>query len=223
MAIHKVFLLLLFSSACLSAPVKKHDAQLEASSRSIQKCLTTCLKGEPRQICFDEGIHDARPAPIVPEHVCKVTDCVVSNITCPSNKTTLPFQCLMTTRAILKQVNANERESVCNVPIRRMEFCLFSPAPGRVSDFSHGQEVTFDVRRRGSSKLKSKTCLCYNGRWISRNAIYSGTSVKKTRIFCHVNNSRNPKYLRTKNVMEPAFPKNGVIAKLLSEHLRIER
>ena len=225
MAVLDVIFLLLFSPACLSVLVNNLDVQPEASRRlptspTVQNCLTTCLEGELSQICFDESIQDARPSPIVPDHVCKVTDCLVSNITCSTNETTLPLQCMVSRRAIIKQVNVDEEEStsVCNVPVHPMESCLFSPTSGSASVFSHGDEVTFDVQRKSFSKLKLKTCVCYNGRWISRNAVYSATSMKKSRILCKVHGSKNLQYLRATKVMEPAFKKNGVFAKLISEH-----
>ena len=221
MGFFKVLSFLMMSSLCFSAPMRSSEGNTTRTKRtvfsqSVQKCLTTCLEGEQRQICFDESIHDARPAPVLPDYICKSTRCLPSIETCPSNVTTFPFQCMLT-RGSLRKSDTNNVSSICNVPVQNMAACAFRPTSESDTDFSHGQEVTFVTQRRGSSDFKSKTCVCYDGQWISRNAIYRTTTTKKNSFLCNVHNSQKLKYLRTKRVMQPTFTKESLFVRLFTE------
>ena len=225
MALLELVVLLLATSVCLSASVGQleiHQRNIKikrlSSRRSAKKCLMTCLEGKPQQICFDEGIHDARPAPVLPDYVCKSIGCLTKIEPCPTKATTFPFECMMESRYPWKQADDDDIMSVCNVRVRRMESCLFSSQRGGSSAFSHGQEVTFEVQRRHPPVLKSKICVCYNGEWIARNAVYGTKAVNKSRILCDVTNrSKKLRYLRVKNIMEPEFSKTGVFLKKILE------
>ena len=231
MALIQFVLLLLATSVCFSAPwgplqliKRKSKIKRSSPSRPARSCLMTCLEGESSQICFDDGIHDPRPGPVLPEYVCKLTGCLTSSAPCPTKGTTFPFQCMKESRYQWKQADDNDITSVCNVPVRRMEFCLFSPTSGSASVFSHGQNVTFEVQRKNSPGFKSKTCVCYDGQWIARNAVYGTKAVKKRRILCDVTNrSKKLRYLRVTNVMEPEFSKRGVFLKRFSERSSLFR
>ena len=217
MDLSRLAMLFMLSSACSSVPVKINTVQnsrafLTPQKRVLQKCLTTCLEGKQSQVCFDKDISDARPAPVLPDYICKSIGCRKPIDTCPTGVTTFPFQCMLQGSSGLIQSDVDGVESICNVPVQRMKPCSFNPtlAGGTSADFSHGQEVTFETQQRNSTKRRSKKCVCYNGQWMRRKAV-DGTSVMtKNRFICDVHNSNNLKYLRVKKVMEPVFPKKGV-------------
>ena len=102
MALLELVVLLLATSVCLSAsvgPLEIHQRNIKikrlSSRPSAKKCLMTCLEGKPQQICFDEGIHDARPAPVLPDYVCKSIGCLTKIEPCRTKATTFPFECMM--------------------------------------------------------------------------------------------------------------------------------
>ena len=221
MNISKLAILLMLSSACSSAPLPRLTIQRRKvfRSRALQKCLTTCLEGKPSQICFDESFNDARPAPVLPDYICKSIGCRKPTDTCPTRVTTFPFQCMLRGSSGLIQSDVDGLESVCNVPVERMKPCSFNPTPESSAHFSHGQEVTFETQRRNSTSPRSKTCLCYDGQWIGRKAV-DGTSVMtKNRFICDVQNSNQLSYLRVKAVMDPTFPNNGVFLEKFFEEV----
>ena len=215
----------MMSSLCLSAPMRSLEVNRTRSKRTVssqyvQKCLATCLEGKSSQICFGEGIHDARPAPVLPDHICKSTRCLPSTETCPTNVTTFPFR-YMLTRGSLRRSDTNNVSSICGVPVENMAACAFRPTPESTTDFSHGQEVMFVTRRRDSTDFKSKTCVCYDGQWISRNAIYGTTNTKKNSFLCNVHNSQKLKYLRTKRVMQPTtFTEESLFVRIITEEFK---
>ena len=205
-------------SVCLSSPVendklKGKTKRSTASSSSRRKCMMTCLEGEPSQICFDESVHDARPGPVLPDHVCNAIGCLKSAEPCP----TFPFRCMIEKHAVLEQSDVEGITAMCNVPVKEMEPCSFSPPSGSSNDFRHGQEVRFVTRPRKSTALKSKTCICYDGKWIWRKAVYGTKSVNENDIFCDVGSSKNLEYLRVKKVKKPRFSKNSVFLRKFFE------
>ena len=224
MDLKRLATLFMMLSACSSVPVVRNTVQssrafLTPKNRVLQKCLTTCLEGRQSQVCFDESINDAIPAPVLPDYICKSIGCRKPTGTCPTEVTTFPFQCMLRGDSGLIQSDVDGIESVCNVPVERMKTCSFNPTLGSSAQFSHGQEVTFETQRRNSTERKSKTCFCYDGQWIGRNAV-DGTKVMKknaNRFICNVHNSS--KYLRVKNVMEPIFPNDGVFVQKCREVL----
>ena len=191
------------------------------TSPSFRNCLMTCLAGKISQICFDEDIQLARPAPVLPGYVCKAAGFLRSTEPCPTKVTTFPFRCMLERRPVVRRSDVEDVTSVCNVPVQRMQSCLFNTTLGISNDFNHGQEVRFETRRRNPTALGSKTCVCYDGQWIARKAVYRLKPVKKSRIICDVHSSKPLEYLRVKKVKDPDFPENGNFLERLSEELKI--
>ena len=222
MALLEAVVLSLFISVCLSAPVENDNlngkTKRSTTSSSIRrKCMMTCLEGETSQICFDESIEDPRPGPVLPDYVCNATGCLKSAEPCPTNVTTFPFRCMTKMHRVLEQSDVEGITTMCNVRVKEMEPCSFSPASGSSNNFRHGQEVRFVTRRRKSTALKSKKCMCYDGKWIWRKAVYGRNSVMESRIFCDVHGSKHLEYLRVTTIKKPQFPDTGVFLKLLKK------
>ena len=227
-----ILLILELASVCLSAPVKlqkvdklKGNTNSSRSSPLFSNCLMTCLAGRSRQICFDVfvDIDHARPAPRLPDHVCKATGCRKPTETCQTKKTTFPFRCMLQRRSVVHRSDVqNASMSVCNVPVKRMKSCVFSPASGNSKVFSHAEKVRFETRPRGSTALESKTCVCYDGQWLARQAfkLNRRKAVKKSGIFCDVQSSNTLEYLRVEKAKKPQFPKNGVFQERLSDEFK---
>ena len=180
-----------------------------------RKCMMTCLEGKPSQICFDEKIEDARPGPVLPDYVCNATGCLKSAEPCPTNVTTFPFRCMNDRHPVLEQSDVEGITTMCNVRVKEMELCSFSPASGSSNDFRHGQEVRFVTRPRNSTAVEQKTCICYDGKWIWRKAVYGRNSVEENHIFCDIGVSKNLEYLRVKKVKKHRFSKNSVFSRKL--------
>ena len=212
--------ILKWTSFCLSAPVRLREVDTLSSTDSSGSgpsfsnvyCLWTCLAGERSELCFNEGINDIRPGLVLPDYICDVTECLRSTETCPTKVTTFPFQCMLRRwQPVVHRSDAqNAKLSVCNVPVKQMKSCVFSPPSGNSEDFSHANTVTFEIRLRGSTPVrwKAKKCVCYNGQWIESRALSSNRRVKKSRIFCHIQSSKHWVYLRVKRVYEPVLSKS---------------
>ena len=215
-----IFLILKWAFVCLSAPVKLQevdrlkrntDSSRSCPSLSDLKCLWTCLAGERSEVCFNESISDIRPAPVLPDYVCDATECLRSAGTCPTKVTTFPFECMLQRRAVMHRSDGQNVESVCNVPVKRMRSCVFSPPSGNSEVFSHAHKVTFEIRRRGSTSLGSKACVCYDGQWIAWKALKPKRlkAVKPSHIFCDMQSSKRLEYLQVQKVQKPEFSNNG--------------
>ena len=235
MALFHVGLLLLILPACRSAPTDVDQVSPNSRpcgnrhGRQFISCIGTCVEGEPKQVCFcghtirfnhDPSVNPGhyRPSPILPWQICKHMSCLKSPA-CGPEETSFPYYCR---NGHDGQQVLGRRSSMVHCLLedwnaKQMADCYFNPAQGTSTSYTHGQEVRFEVTRKNSDVLKSRRCLCYNGKWISRSAIGKfeknvNLATTPTRFLCSVNDSTRGKfrYLRVRSFTTPTFRRDDV-------------